>query len=297
MKKTKILIMLMILLSGIIILGTNVQAVTDDETTKDTQTGETKKETTEDTDTEDDSEPGDDTDSTELTWTDVSKMKVEITKDSENQNFAVYAEISGITEKSESSYSYYITKSKNEPDTTKESPGNKLHNGKTRCYVQKEMELAGDTYLWVYEKQFDTEQSKMVGKFIVSAYKLERLNYNLGDRLNGYFFSNVDKAAPGTTTFMWASHDPDTKRNIKLKIGTISDNTILRSIQKGENGCLTKLLNYAKSSKAIYTTTVPLGTSSSITDKFKIVDGAYYYVYFELDDENGKYYPVEDVSL
>ncbi len=39
------------------------------------------------------------------------------------------------------------------------------------------------------------------------------------------------------------------------------------------------------------------GQTDEIVSKLNLSDDEYYYVYMELDTENGKYYPIEDVSL
>lgn len=89
-------------------------------------------------------------------------------------------------------------------------------------------------------------------------------------------------------------------RKVKIKIGTVNDNAILKSLEKREAGALNKLLTYAKSSKAVYTDSLKLSTSYNwkMSDKIGTNKNTqFYYVYYELDDENGKYYPVEDVML
>ncbi len=47
----------------------------------------------------------------------------------------------------------------------------------------------------------------------------------------------------------------------------------------------------------IYQSSAPVGESESVLNKMNLIDDAYYFVYVELDDENGKYYPMEDVNL
>lgn len=121
--------------------------------------------------------------------------------------------------------------------------------------------------------------------------KLERLpQHNLGKRINIYF------SATDTSVFCYEDFS-NKNRKLKVKIGTITDKNILLSIKNGETNSLQKLLNYAKSAKSIYTGTIPIGDSNSITSSLNIKNNEYYYVYMEMDDENGKYYPIEDVSL
>jgi len=158
--------------------------------------------------------------------------------------------------------------------------------------VKDNLEMNSDIYVSIYETQLNNEAGKYEGKFIINSQKVERpAQKKLGTRTKGSFHN--DK----TNTFLYEPYDFNGKRNIKLKIGVVNDISILRSIQKGEAGALSKLLAYAKKSSSIYTGTVPLGETGTITKNMNLVDRQYYYVYMQLDDENGKYYPVEDVCL
>lgn len=62
-----------------------------------------------------------------------------------------------------------------------------------------------------------------------------------------------------------------------------------------------KLLNYARTSKAIYDGTLEGNPSfvANLNDGLqeKIKNNSYYYIYIEFDDEDGKYYPVEGVTV
>ena len=100
-------------------------------------------------------------------------------------------------------------------------------------------------------------------------------------------------------------HSSDVNRKATIKLGRISDTDILNSIKNNTSDSWKNLLTFAKAD-----TNSLLNTSSSSdhTDflSFKgktnikasqLVNEAYYYLYVELDDENGKYYPVEGVTL
>ena len=113
--------------------------------------------------------------------------------------------------------------------------------------------------------------------------------HQLGHRVNG-FFSEYD-----TSMFIYEPNTGD--RQIKLKIGKVTNKALLRSIKNKEANCLDKLMTYAKSTNAIYQTTVTNGTSGVITDKFDIIKGDYYYVYMQVDDKNETYRKIEDIDL
>lgn len=152
--------------------------------------------------------------------------------------------------------------------------------------LAKYFEEAGDVYLWVLEtKGLET-------KVVLEAYKLERVELpTLGKRLYASFLQL------NTTMYMYTDHYTGNERTISYKIGLINDSSIINKFKNSDTTALSSLLQYAKTATAIKTGTAPLLDSDSITSTLDITDGAYYYVYLELEDENGKYYPVEDVWL
>ena len=148
-------------------------------------------------------------------------------------------------------------------------------------YVEKN----GDIYAWILECNKDEQ----IGEF--AKVKIDRVKqHKTGSRIKGYFLQN-------NSIFLYEPYDSNNKRNVKIKVGNIADKNILNSIKNGESNCLDKLLEYSKTASSIYNGILPLGESSEIVSKMKLNEYSYYYVYFELDDENGKYYPVEDTSL
>lgn len=91
-------------------------------------------------------------------------------------------------------------------------------------------------------------------------------------------------------------------RRAKLRIGEITDNSILSAIKDNDttNG-LDKLLDYSKNSSTIYEGIIE-GKPSFVANlhddlKGKVKSDTYYYIYINFDDENGKYYPVEGVTI
>ena len=59
-----------------------------------------------------------------------------------------------------------------------------------------------------------------------------------------------------------------------VKIGRVTDNDLLRSIQNSEANCLGDLLNYAKRANAVYETNLSKGQTEGITKNFTIIDDA-----------------------
>lgn len=99
-----------------------------------------------------------------------------------------------------------------------------------------------------------------------------------------------------------------TPRKMQIKVGIINDANTLNKIKNGNVTGMQELLSLAKSSnntifnKTVTSTLKAANYANGYDDNIditydKLNDGAYYYLYVKLDDENGKYYPVEGVSL
>lgn len=220
-----------------------------------------------------------------IVWTDASKAKINI-------NDSNYLKIENVAEINSHRYYTFITNTETQPKL-------ELENGRIQNATQESLgdirlsgifEKTGDIYLYVCEEQINYESGEIEHKFLLSS-KIERpAQKNLGSRMKAFFFSDY------TSTFLYEPNDMN-DRNINLKIGKITDTSILLSIKNNEKNALSKLLSYAKSAESIYTGKVALGRSETITKNINIEHEVYYYVYMVLDDENGTYYPVEDVSL
>lgn len=237
-------------------------------------------------------------------WTDTSNTKIKIKKEDDTRyGYSITTE--NITYNKESRYYIYITSGKNKPTYTT-GDNNEITdvnhvllitNGKAGqsngTRISKVLELNGDIYAWIVESKMNS-QNKYENKFILEEYKVERPALNdIGVRIKQYYFDDY------TSLYNNNPGDVNNARKVKIKIGTVNDNAILKSLEKKEAGALNKLLTYAKSAKSVYTDSLKVGTTDNwkISDKMKITYEQFYYVYFELDDENGKYYPVEDVML
>lgn len=232
-----------------------------------------------------------------LIWADASNFTAKIEKDDSIANLY----LSGISNANTDMY-VYITNGNTEPSVwnseSKDFENNYFSiwgtetNTTLMQNIDKYIELSGDIYVWIYQSQKDYSTGEKVYKLIKSS-KVERPDQNpLGARTNAYFFDE------STSIFIREPIDDNKTRNVKIKIGKVTDRSILKSIKNGESGCLSKLLTYAKSSDSIYTGTIKVETNgTSITSNMNLVDDEYYYVYMVLDDENGKYYPLEDISL
>ena len=219
-----------------------------------------------------------------IVWTDPSNIKFTVTED-------FYLKVTGLKE--DGKYYGFISNGKiapTVPDTGWIENENLPVTNKPGFPISKYLEKSGDVYVWIYETQIVNNVRQ--NKCIIEAQKIERPALKkIGTRMHCYFFNSY------TGTFLYEAYNYENARKINLKIGKVTDKNILRAIKNGETDCLQKLLDYAKNADSIYTGTVSLGQSEAIANKLNLIDDEYYYVYMVLDDENGKYFPVEDVSL
>lgn len=269
--------------------------VANNEKTKQTESEDNK--TTEQTKNES-------TDST-LQWTDFSNCTLEWKKD---ENY-LPKQLTIYNDKNIKNHRYYVyvkndnsapnikvkenDKSINETYEKNNHYGTLNEKGETTILLSDVLELNSKSiYVTIVEQQYVSEKNEYVNKTVLSKEVKRPDELSVGNRMKCYFFSDR------TSTYLYYPYKDEKSRKVNLKIGTITDNKILRNIKDGKSGCLQDLLTYAKESKnTIYTGTVTLGRDKEITSGMNIVNKAYYYVYMELEDENGKYYPVEDVSL
>lgn len=219
-----------------------------------------------------------------IVWTDPSNIKFTVTED-------FYLKVTGLKE--DGKYYGFISNGKiapTVPDTGWIENENLPVTNKPGFSISKYLEKSGDIYVWIYETQIVNNVRQ--NKCIIEAQKIERPALKkIGTRMKCYFLNEE------TSTHLFEAYSYENARKINVKIGKVTDKSILRAIKNGETDCLQKLLDYAKNADSIYTGTVPLGRSESITNKLNLVNDEYYYVYMVLDDENGKYFLVEDVSL
>ena len=181
---------------------------------------------------------------------------------------------------------------------------------------EKYTELNQDLYIWVVEEihipGYYNEEGSYTSysvRFAVEGKKLERpalppLNLIIKSSHIGEWKSS-DNTAEDAYTFINFYFPTDTEqRKFTLKIGKVTDNSILNKIKNEDYSGIQDLLQYAKTHEAIYTenlTTTYEGyfrSDKALFDGKKLLtDDAYYYMYVQFDDENGKYFPVEGVTL
>lgn len=260
-------------------------------------------------------------------FTDFSKAKYELLFDMNTD-----LKISGITPKGDNGNNYYyiITDTNQKPTLAIEKSGrldleannveylnvNVDENYIYNTTIDKYIELKQDLYLWVIQqvkldKSYHNGENTIYDstKFVVEGEKLTRpelpqLNLILkGFNISGNWHSeNTEQDSSTWIRFKFPSATEN--RKFSIKIGRITDNAILKKIQNNDYSGITELQAYAKKDKGVFSTNLTTTyenyyySEQALCDGNAIfVDDAYYYIYVKFDDENGKYIPIEGVTL
>ncbi len=257
--------------------------------------------------TTDDSSKGDSTDGE---WTDFSKAKFELKK---GGMFKATVQISGVTPKEDRTYYLYITSNNSKPNVSGGISNDKItlnYDKNSKTFKVSEMnkvayyvELNQDLYASVVEK------SGLTYNVVTYGNKLERFSEA---KYSDAFHSSLMtyKLDQIVTTF---THDSKNNRKIQIKVGKITDQSILTKIKNKDSSGFSGLMTYAKSNSGIYNQTLDADkddnysieynaggaktTGNSVIDLKGLENGEYYYLYIKTDDENGKYISNEAVTL
>jgi len=186
----------------------------------------------------------------------------------------------------------------------------------SRNIMDKYIELNQELYLWVIQ-EVHLDSSYYNGeniisystKFVVEGEKLTRpelpqLNlilktFNISGNWNS---ENTEQDARTWISFKFPSATEN--RKFSIKIGRITDNAILKKIQNNDYSGITELQAYAKKDKGVFSTNLTTTHENYYHSEQALCDGnalfvddAYYYIYAVFDDENGKYIPIEGITL
>ena len=236
----------------------------------------------------------------------ISGVKIELKK---NGDTNAIMEISGITPKENCSYYALINSDNSKPDISGDISDKKIlltFDNNTNIFkslnVDSYVEFNKDIYVSIVEKG---ETSSNVIEYGISVKRFEEPKY--ADAFYATFMSSdLDQIVTNFT------HASENNRKIQIKVGKITDKSILQKIKNQDSSGFSNLLDYAKSSVAVYNQILDANQNSSsisynagngqttgnaVIDLKGLENGEYYYVYVKTDDENGKYISNEAVTL
>ncbi len=256
-------------------------------------------------------------------FTDFSNAKYELLFDTN-----VDLKITGVTPIEKNNYYYIITDNNTKPtitidkyggldtEETVEAEGLICNTDENYIYdrnLDKYVELNQDLYIWIIEDvrlgaSYTENGENYVShatRFVVEGQKLARPQLpQLNLILKSIFIWGGEGATEDNSYIHFRFPSAVENRKFKLKIGKVTDNSILKKIQNNDYSGITELLQYAKNNQAIYTADLTTTSENyyrndeSLFDGVKLLENkAYYYIYVEFDNENGKYYPIEGITL
>lgn len=163
--------------------------------------------------------------------------------------------------------------------------------------LETALQLKGDVYFWIFQLDDTALGATKTGSLVYSA-KLERP----ADKKYSELFGTPLIGSTLTYISINTPMENNLTRKAQFKIGEITDNSILSAIKNNDatNG-FDKLLTYAKTSSVIYDGVLEgkPNFAASLHDELlgKVKSDTYYFIYVEFDDEGGKYYPVEGITV
>ncbi len=222
-------------------------------------------------------------------------------------------EISGVTPKDDTTYYLFITSNSERPSVTSQSDEGIVltYDENSKVFkamggLEKYIEKNQDLYATVLEHKLSENDN-----IVIYGKKLDRYEeskYN--DAFHSTFMTNDGDQI--VTNF---THSIENNRKIQIKIGKITDTSILQKIKNKDATGFANLLSYAKSNSGIYDQMLnsttngvnieyhagdgALGESAknNVIDLKNLENEAYYYLYVKTDDEDGKYISNEAVTL
>lgn len=223
-------------------------------------------------------------------------------------------EVDGVTPIKGNDYYVYISDNANEPDLSQISEEEKIllyyneENGKLNSInkeVARKVELNQDLYVAVVEHDI-SEATERIVSFGTKLTRYDEPKYN-----EAFFSTFIDhNSVQIITTY---THSEENNRKMQIKIGKITDFSILQKIRNEDESGFSKLMDFAKSNEGIYNETLDADKDDSyaieynadLTNKTEneliklsgLEDEAYYYLYVKTLDENGKYISNEAVTL
>ena len=256
-------------------------------------------------------------------FTDFSNAKIELVKESTSR---VQLNVNNISISEKNSSYYYTITSKNEKPELKlaksgevdtdssDSKWKKMYKNRTALVegynLEDYVELNQDLYLWIAESvnldegYYDESENLVTVKtnYVVSGQKLERPKYPTYAEM---FFATMITYRDTQLVFNIPTGE-NTKRKFTVKIGKITDKTILNGIKNNNGEAWNSLQEYSNKSNAIFNKKLEsngkygseyISRNGVEAIDLKLEDDAYYYMSVIFDDENGKYYPASGLTI
>ena len=261
----------------------------------------------------DDGAAGEETETTDIEWTDFSNVKFELKKDGTS---SAIVEMSGVTPLDKHNYKMILNDSASNVEATEEnyekgiemnydSTGKVFRDGDFHDSIENAIESNKDLYVSIIERTVNDKYEYV--------YKVQKNNVKLEKYAEPKYsdaFHATYMVKDSTQIVMTFTHANGNSRKMQIKVGKINDTSILQKIKNQDSTGFADLLKYAKSNEGLTNQTVT-STNDSFCIEYNtntasgvapitvngLQDNAYYYLYVKADDESGKWEVNEAVTL
>lgn len=219
--------------------------------------------------------------------------------------------ISGLENAKDNKYAIYISGEKKQ--VTNEDLKNfqsnaeiaKIENGEYKWYNDKLIELlekGQDIYMSIVTLKKD--KSSEIEDIVIDQYKMDEYPYYFKD-YRAFQSSNISNNSYQIITNFVSKNK--NARKAKIKIGKITDDTILNKYKKNPISTTDELISFAKKDSGIFNNVLSkdeafynmsFRNGTQLFDGInKLERGKYYYIYLSTDDEDGKYKHQEAITI
>ena len=260
-------------------------------------------------DNDDNSTNGEEDTQSNEDWTDFSNAKFELKKEGFSE---ALIEISGVTPKEYSEYYLYITSNSNKPNVDGDASDERIllrydKDSKTLKTIEtnkvaQHVELNQDLYAAVLER------NRLTDNILTYGNKLDRYRepmYTDAFTDNNVMSWNTDIIS------VYFTHNESNNRKMQIKVGKITDTSILQKIKSNDTSGFSSLMAFAKSNTGLCDKVLEANGARNynlgyyagdiygedVLSLNGIQDKEYYYLYVKTLDENGKYVSNEAVTL
>lgn len=247
---------------------------------------------------------------TEKTDLETAKISIEQLSDVRSYRFL----ISNITPESNYTYYYTVGDGTSTPQFSTDFEQLKYDSSKKVFYsgngIEKYLELGKDQYVYVYARHLN-DNSQFEDELILNKEKISKpAQKTYTNVFYATILSKLTSNSNGKAQILFNTPwHKDTVRKVHLRIGKISDESILKDIYNKNSNAFENLLEYAKTKTAFYDKTLNSNASQTAAggvmleedndwiDASNIINDEYYFLYAVVEDENGKYVQTEGVTF
>ena len=225
----------------------------------------------------------------DITWTDFSKAVVSFSFETDS---SITMKISNIKKLDNHSYYAYIGSGKasiSKEDKEATVQFLKVENEDTlKGTLPNKCMALNETFYYAFIDYSQGEEK------ILATGQIERPELPpIGSRIDAYLY-----VKGSCSIYQHTYSDSSYDRKINYKIGKVNDINILKAFKSNETEGFKQLLDYAKKNPAVTEGTLSVDESNyNPIDDVSLEEKGYYFAYYSMDDENGKYYPLEDVQI